>query len=440
VADTSESAADRAALAQAAAVWGLPLVMMGRYLEAAESGGVPFNQFFMNTEVATPQSRAVGPNIDTLNGRAWLDLTAGPQVIVTPDTDDRYYSVQLQDLYMNSFAYIGRRTTGTRAGAFAVTPPGFEGLLPEGVTEIRATTSKVMAFVRTLVRGPKDLPAAQAINTRFTLGPLSAWPEGRREAVVAPGAIDAFQPASRRARNTLPHDDIAQAGAGYFDELDRLLRAFPPLPDDAAQLAHFAALGLGTPQPASRDAGLEADLAAAVPAGVAAALRGLTAWSDNGWSRRPNVEAFIDDPLQRAANNIFGPNTQIAAESVFFNKRQGEDGKPLSGANRYRLRFAPGQTPPVDAFWSLTLYDKSYVLFDNPIDRYGVTDRTEGLRYGADGSLEIRIQADEPAEGPSNWLPSPQDAFQLVLRTYQPRQPLLDRSYKPPPLEVVAGE
>jgi hypothetical protein len=421
---------ERAALAQATVVWGLPLVMMGRYLEAAETGGVPFDTFFMNTEVATPQSRAVGPNIDTLNGRAWLDLTAGPQVIVTPDTDDRYYSVQLQDMYMNSFAYVGRRTTGTRAGAFAVTPPGFEGRLPEGMTEIRATTSKVLAFVRTLVRGPKDLPVAQAINARFTLGPLSQWPEGRREAVVAPAAIDAFQPASRRASNTLPHDDIAQSGARFFDELERLVRAFPPLPADAAHAARFAALEHAKPG---------AELAAAVPAGVTAALRGLETWSDNGWSRRPNVEAFIDDPLQRAANNIFGPNTQIAAESVFFNKRQGADGKPLSGANHYRLRFPPGQTPPVDAFWSLTLYDKAYVLFDNPIDRYGVTDRTEGLRYGADGSLEIQIQAEEPAEGPSNWLPSPRDEFQLVLRTYQPRQPLLDRTYKPPPLETVAG-
>jgi hypothetical protein len=428
-----------AALAQEAVIWGFPLVMAGRYLEAVETGGVPFNQFFMNAEVATPKSHAVGPNIDTLNGRAWLDLADGPQVIGTPDANDRYYSVQLQDMYMNSFAYIGRRTTGTKAGAFAVTPPGYADALPPGVTEVRATTDKVSLFVRTLVRGPEDLGAARALNAAFTLGPLSSWPEGRRRAIVASGAIDAFQPASRRARRLLPHEEIIASGADFFDDLDRLVRIFPPLPAEAPTLARFAPLGVGAKGSLKRDAAVDAQLAAAVEAGLASAQRSLESSSENGWARRRNVEAFIKDPAERAGNNIFGPNTQIALESVFFNKRLGEDGRWLNGANRYRLRFAAGQTPPVDAFWSLTLYDRAYVLFDNPIDRYGINDRTTGLVYGKDGSLELQIQADPPAEGTANWLPSPRGEFQLVLRTYQPRAPLLDRSYKPPPLEVVAA-
>lgn len=428
-----------ASLAKEAVVWGFPLVMMSRYLEAVETGGVPYNQFFMNTEVATPQSSAVGPNIDTLNGRAWLDLTGGPQVIETPDTNDRYYSVQLQDMYMNSFAYIGRRTTGTKAGAFAVAPPGYTGALPPGVTEVRATTDKVSLFVRTLVRGPEDLATARALNAAFTLGPLPAWPEGRRKAIIAKGAIDAFQPATRRARKMLPHEEIIASGASFFEDLDRLVRTFPPLPSEAKRFARFAPLGVGAPGSLRRSAVVASQLATAVEAGVAAAQAGLETWSENGWARRRNVEAFIDDPLQRAANNVFGPNTQIAEESVFFNKRLGDDGKWLNGANRYRLRFAAGQTPPVDAFWSLTLYDRAYVLFDNPIDRYGINDRTLGLAYGADGSLDLQIQADAPAGGTANWLPSPRGEFQLVLRTYQPRAPLLDRSYKPPPLEVVSA-
>jgi hypothetical protein len=423
-----------AALAQEAVAWGFSTVLMGRYLEVAEAGRVPFNRFLMNAEVATPQSAAIGPNIDTLNGRAWLDLTGGPQVIETPDTDDRYYSIQFQDMHGASFAYVGRRTTGTKAGAFAVTPPGWRGDLPAGVTEVRATTAKVMAFVRTLVRSAEDLPAARALNARFTLGPLSAWPGGQRAATVAPGAIDAFQPAGRYERKTLPHEEIAASGLAFYEDLDRLVRAFPPLPSEAARLARYAPFGVGGP----RRAGLDALLEAAVRDGVAAAQAGLKTWSVNGWVRRPNVEAFIEDPVQRAGNNIFGPNTQIAEESVFFNKRLGDDGQWLSGARRYRLRFAAGQTPPVDAFWSLTLYDRAYVLFENPLRRYGINDRTEDLAYGRDGSLELQIQADEPPQGPANWLPSPRGEFQLVLRTYQPRAPLLDGSYEPPPLEVAS--
>lgn len=420
-------------LAREAVAWGFSTVLMGRYLDVAEGGRAPFNQFLMNAELATPQSAAIGPNIDTLNGRAWLDLTDEPQVIETPDTGDRYYSIQFQDMHGNSFAYVGRRTTGTKAGAFAITPPGFAGVLPAGVTEIRATTAKIMAFVRTLVRSAEDVPKARAINASFTLGPLSAWPGGRRAATVAPGAIDAFQPANRLARKMLPHDEIAASGTAFFDDLDRLVRAFPPLPSEAARLEQYAPFGVGGP----RRAGLDAMLEAAVPAGVAAAQAGLKTRSVNGWARRPNVEAFIADPVQRAGNNIFGPNTQIAEESVFFNKRLEEDGEWLNGAKRYRLRFPAGQAPPVDAFWSLTLYDRAYVLFENPLRRYGINDRTDGLVYGPDGSLELQIQAAEPAEGPANWLPSPRGDFQLVLRTYQPRAALLDGSYEPPPLEIM---
>jgi hypothetical protein len=422
----------RMALARDEVIWGLPLVLFGRYLDAAIAASVPFNRFFMNTETATPLSHAVGPNIDTLNGRAWLDLSEGPQVIGVPDMADRYYSVQLQDMYMNSFAYIGRRTTGTKAGWFAITPPGFSGELPEGVTRIEAPTSKVLAFVRTLVRGRPDLPVVQTINATFTLGALADFPGGQQKAAIGPDALDAFQPDSRRIGKALPHDEIARAGTAYFDDLDQLVRMYPPSSSDTARLVHFAAHGRGS-------AKNEGEFAAAVPAAFELIRNSLQTRSDNGWSRRPNVAPFIEEPLQRAANHLYGPGTQVADESVFWNKRQGPDGSVLSGLNRYRLRFAKGQLPPVDAFWSLTLYDRNYFLFSNPLDRFGITDRDAQLRYGIDGSLELLVQTDEPDEGPANWLPAPRDDFQLVLRTYQPLQPILDGTYLPPPLEIVGA-
>ncbi|CUU56207.1 Uncharacterized conserved protein [Parafrankia irregularis] len=431
------TASDVTALARDAVIWGLPLVLFGRYLDAATDNGVPFNRFLMSTEIATPRSRSVGPNIDTLNGLAWLDLTVGPQVIGVPDMGDRYYSIQLQDMYMNSFAYIGRRTTGTSAGAFAITPPGFTGTLPVGVTEIKAPTSRVLAFVRTLVLGRADLARVRALNSSFSLGPLSAFPDSRHEAVVRANALDGFQPASRRTGRSVPLEDVAAAGPAYFDELDRLVRTYPPAARDLSSLARFAPLGIGTPEAARRGPALAAGLSSAVPAGLAVVRGALRTRSDNGWSRRENVAPFIEDPVQRAANNIYGPGTQVAEESVFFNMRLGTDGSPLSGARRYRLRFTAGQLPPVDAFWSLTLYDGKYFLVDNPIDRYGVTSHSERLHYGPDGSLEILIQADPPDVPDTNWLPAPRDQFQLVFRTYQPRQPLLDGTYAPAPLDVV---
>jgi hypothetical protein len=427
----------RGALAQEAVVWGLPLVLFGRYLDAAVDASVPFNQFFINNQIASPRSRAVGPNIDTLNGRAWLDLSEEPQVIFVPDTADRYYSIQFQDMYMNSFAYVGRRTTGTSASAFAVSPPGFKGTLQTGLTEIKATTSKVFLFVRVLVSGKADLTATRAISGGFAIGALSTFPMGARGTVVGENALDIFQPTSRRTSKSLPHQDLAKSGTQFFAELDRLVRLYPPLRWDKANLERFAALGIGTADSLSRDPDLEAELAAAVPLGVATALGSLQASSDNGWSRRDNVAPFIHDPVQRAANNIHGPGTQVAEESVFFNLRRGPDGEPLSGTHRYRLFFPAEQLPPVDGFWSLTLYDGSYFLFDNALDRYGIADRSEHLRYGPDGSLEIHLQADRPVEGDANWLPTPREEFQLVFRTYQPREPILDRTWRPPVLEIT---
>lgn len=429
----SMASTDLRALAEEAVIWGFPLVFFGLYLDAAVANGVSFNRFHMASRIADARSKAVGPNIDTLNGRAWLDLDQGPQVIAVPDTADRYYTIQLQDMFMNSFAYIGRRTTGTRSGAFAITPPGWSGDLPEGAVRIDAPTSKVLAFVRTLVTGPDDLLNARAINEVMSIGALASWPGGQYASPSADGALDAFQPASR-AKGLLPHQEVAQMGASFFDRLAVLLKEFPPSPYDAVQARRFAKLGIG----AARDPDVTDELLAeAVETGISRAVRSVQSWSENGWLRRRNVEGVPRDPLIRAADNIFGPGTQVAEESVFWNLRLGPDGETLSGERRYRMRFGPGELPPVDAFWSLTLYDGNYFLFGNPLDRYGISDRTEVLRFEEDGSLEICVQADAPHTD-INWLPAPAGTFQLVFRTYQPREAILAGSYKLPPLDEIA--
>jgi len=419
---------DRGRLAQEAFIWGLPLVLMERSFQVSARAGLPVNQLYITTELAIPEFRQIGPNVDTLNGHAWLDLSQGPQVIGVPDTADRYYSIQLQDMYMNTFEYIGRRTTGTKAGFFAILPPGFDGVLPDGVTGIPATTSKLLAYIRTMVRDPEDLDAALAVHTAYTLGPLSRYPDGRTG------------PIARRDRARLfPHVDFAQAGAGFFDELDGLVDIYPPLDFDAPNLARFASLGIGSTAKGSHDDMSEDQLAAAVRAGYGVVRSSINISWVNGWARRDNVPAFYHDPVQRAANNFFGKGTHRSDEAVYWGTRQGGVGEFLDGRNRYRMRFAPGETPPVDAFWSLTVYDEDYVLFDNPIHRYAILDRTEGLQYGPDGSLEIQIQADEPEHGMSNWLPTPRGKFQMSLRAYQPRAETIDGTYRPPPVEIVGA-
>jgi hypothetical protein len=426
--DHALAKSSEASLAQEAFIWGLPLVLMERSFEVSEKAGLPVNQIYITAEIAIPQYRQIGPNIDTLIGHVWLDLSHGPQVIGVPDTADRYYSIQLQDMYMDTFEYIGRRATGTKAGFFAITPPGFTGSLPPGVTGIAAPTSKVLAYIRTMLRDAEDLESSRAVHTAYTLGPMSAFPGGRTKPIAK----------SDRAR-LFPHVDFTNAGASFFDELDRLVRIYPPLPWDAPNLARFAPLGIGGTVARAHGPAADTQLAEAVRAGYDVVRNSIKMRWVNGWARRDNVPAFLHDPVQRAANNYFGKGTHRSDEAVYWGTRQGGVGPWLDGKIRYRMRFAAGKAPPCDAFWSLTLYDKDYVLFDNPLGRYGILDRTKALKYGADGSLEILIQADEPSAGPSNWLPAPRTEFQMNLRAYQPGQAVIDGTYLPPPVEIVIG-
>jgi hypothetical protein len=421
------AADDHARLAEDAFIWGAPLVLTGRYRDIAVKAGTPFNQFILSPSLATPKTRAAGPNVDTLYGFAWFDLSATPQVLTVPDTQDRYYSIQLLDAYANSFAYVGRRATGTKAGAFAITPPGFAGQIPAGVTQIKAPTPLVLALVRTLVRGEADLAAARAVHTSYALGPLNAFPNGQRNGQVHEESLNGF-----------PVFDLSKAGAAYFGELDSLVASYPPSdPVDAAALTRFRPIGItpGTasaPNPALTDL-----LAAAIPSALARVKAADYSTLVNGWRTNFNVTEVIHDPVLRASLNLYGPGTHIAKEALYFSIGGGPDGKNLSGTNRYRLRFPAGGTPPVDGFWSLTLYDENYFLVDNPINRYAINDRTEGLRTGPDGSLEILIQRDRPTDPNANWLPAPAGSFKLCMRTYQPRQEIRDRSYKLPVLQLV---
>ncbi len=416
------AADDIAAVAEAAAIWGYPLVQTGRYFELAKSKGFNVNQFHLNPKLATPSLKVPGPNVDTIYGFAWLYLAKEPLVLDVPDAQDRYYSIQLVDAYENTFAYVGRRETGTKAGTYVIAGPGWKGKAPVGAKVIAAPTSLVLALTRTLVRGEADAAVAADVQLHYTLSPLSAYPAGKQAGIVQDDVL-----------NILPALNLKGTGAAYFDELDKLVRTYPPTGPEAQTFAQFKALGLGTPAFAQKRPSDDV-LSAAFDAAYAKVAAFNNSDIVNGWRVNFHIRKFIADPLERAAVNRYGPGAHIAEEALYFSAVGDAQGQPLSGANRYSLTFPAGQIPPVDAFWSLILYGPDFFLVDNPLNRYAINDRTPGLVKGADGSLTLLIQHEPPADQ-SNWLPAPDGKFQLIFRTYQPQPAILDRSYKLPPLQ-----
>ncbi|MFO1197624.1 MAG: DUF1254 domain-containing protein [Burkholderiaceae bacterium] len=384
-------------------------------------------------KLSTPADRWVTtPNNDTLLSSAWLDLSTGPVVLTVPDTAGRYYSVALIDSYTNNFAILGRRTTGTRAGEFVVVGPRWGGTLPETRRVLRAPTDDVLVFVRVLVDGDADLPAARAIQDTIRLAPLDPGP-------AAPG----WAPAT--AAPTTPDS------REYLELVNAMLERNPPPAHEAARVEAFAAVGVG---------GARCAWDALAPevrqrwsrelAGLYALLRDRTRMIGAptpldrppipGWSAgRATMGDWGTDYAYRAFVALGGLLALPHAEAIYLAANADATRAPLDGRHRYRLRI-PAQGLPVDAFWSLTLYqvepDGRRFLVENPLGRYSIGDRTPGLRHGPDGSLDLAIQHPTPADA-ANWLPAPSGRFDLFLRAYQPRADFLDGRVPLPPVERI---
>ncbi|WP_399697807.1 DUF1254 domain-containing protein [Xenophilus sp.] len=434
---------DLHALAEEAVVYAWPLYEMSRMraatsphrTEAGEEAPPPArwcNLFTPSRQLLRAgTSRVVTPNNDTLYTNAWLDLGDGPLVIDVPDTAGRYYVLGLLDFYTNPFAHIGQRLTGTAARAFVVTPPGWQGELPAAFdapgARIEAPTRWLWVIGRILVDGPQDVPAVNALQDGFTVRPLADWQAG---AAPRPRAFD---PAC---------DPKAPLTAGHFAaQVNAALRDNPPPTHEFALLARLAAAGIGPGAAALDDAQREA-LQAALDT-VLPRLRAAQSGQrlPSGWIQPRVVEgSFGDDPLGRAQIALKYIGMLESREATYPLAWHDAQGRPLHGGARYRLRFAPGMLPPVDAFWSITMYGAGdYMLVDNPIDRYAIGDRTPGLRRDADGGLTIHLQHAQPAgeAARANWLPAPAGEFYLCLRAYVPREEMVDGRYALPPLERV---
>jgi hypothetical protein len=387
------------------------------------------------------RSRVVMPNNDTLYINAWVDLSAGPVVIRLPETGSRYYVLGMLDYYTNPFAHVGTRTTGNGEGCVLLSGPGWEGDVPAACRgpgrHIRCATPWVWIIGRILVDGPADVPAVNALQDGFDMLALQDWQAGR------PGQPRRFD--SRFDART------PWSPAHFATVVNDALRTNPPPAADATLVAQFAQVGIGAGAPPLDS----------LPAAVREAFQ-RASHSAHQLLQRPEGEIFgtttTDTPKAGWRDPIrlgesFGSQLLLRAfvarqaigaletrEAAYPRCETDADGALLHGGARYRIRFAPGQLPPVNAFWSITLYSASdYFLVPNPIDRFAIGDRTPGLVPDADGGLTLFLQhaAPDTEAARANWLPAPADGFFLCLRAYLPRAGLLDGSYRLPAPERI---
>lgn len=388
-----------------------------------------FNRFRHYARSATPADKdIVTPNNDTPYSWAWLDLRAEPIVLTLPAVPaPRYYVNQWFDLHTHNFAYTGVRATGRAAGTYLFVGPRWKGSIPKGMTRVfRTETEFVGTLTRTQLNGPDDVAALQALQAQYTLTPLSKF-LGKPAPKAAPGVA-------------WPVWDAASAeGIQFIAYLNAMLPYMPTVASERSMLARFAKIGIG-PGRAFDATRLDPATRAAMDQGIADASRelkekALAQTSSKGFfgTREELGKDYILYRSMGAMLGIYGNSTE---EAVYASQQTGPDGKVLDGNRNWVLRFEPGQLPPVNEFWSITMYNlPERLLVDNPINRYSVGDRTAGLKRGADGSLEIYIQSANPGpEKESNWLPAPKGPFFFVARFYGPRQPAMDGTWTLPPL------
>ena len=413
-------------------VWGLPLVITERTLQSL-AARVPENHLTFQPALSNVTTRTVvSPNTDTLYAVAPLDLRGEPYVLTLPAIHDRYYSFQLISAYTDSFAYIGTRATGGRAGRWAITGPRWHGRLPAGVTRLESPTPQLLLLGRFLATDEADVARVHALGRRITFEPLSTM-TGAPPAPAPP----AFGPPAGTAQS------VAAAGIGFFDQLGDALAINPPTdPVERRTLAGFSNLGIGPgrhPSTEVRDPRVRAALLAGIHIGAdrIAAQAGKSSSTVNGWSVNLHIGAYGHDAPLRAAVAETGWGANVPAEAVYAHTTRDATGAPLSGANRYVVHFARGNLPPVKAFWSVTMYGPDLFFVANPIDRYAIGSHTSGLRDNPDGSLDLYVQHEAPVGHESNWLPAPAGAFFLTMRLYLPESSVLEGRYDYPPVEVV---
>ena len=441
---TSLSVPETRAIAKDAFIYGFPIVDNYRILHSyfvdveGPEYKAPWNTLYNNARVYTPDDTAIQtPNSDTPYSYVGADLRTEPLVFTVPPIEaGRYYSLQFIDLYTFNFAYVGSRATGNGGGHYLLAGPAWHGETPQGIEAvIRCETDLAFVLYRTQLFSPGDIANVEQIQAGYQVQPLSAF-LGEPVPQAAP-AIDFFPPLSVEDERT---------SLSFFDALNFLLQFCPVVPSEVALRERFATLGIAAGQTFDAEA-LEPETRQAVQDGVADAWVALAGVQDEINAGTVSAGDFFGtreyldgNYLLRMAGAALGIYGNSKAEALYPAYAVDADGQPLDGSRRYTLRFAPGQLPPVNAFWSVTMYTlPQSLLYANPINRYLINSAMlPDLVKDADGGITIPVQHDAPgANEEANWLPAPAGPFQMAMRLYWPKDAALDGTWVAPPLERV---
>ncbi len=436
------------AIAKDAYIYAYPLVTMELTRRAmtntAEPAAMhaPMGQLANAREYPNASFKNVtAPNADTLYSTGWVNVGKEPWILSLPEEDSRYYLFPLLSAWTNVIADPGKRTTGTGPQTYAITGPNWKGTLPEGVQQILSPTYLVWLLGRTYCTGSReDYRTVWAIQDEYRLVPLSAY---GKEHTPERGTVDADIDTTTPVR-----DQVSQMDAAAFFQLAAaLMKDNPPAPEDAAILARIAKIGIAP--------GHGFDINKFGPAAAKGVERAPRAGLDeisahakavgtikNGWIVAvQNMGRYGTDYLQRATVTMVGLGANLPQDAIYPMTNADAHGSKLNGANKYAIHFGKGQLPPVNGFWSLTMYDDKYFFVENPLNRYTLSQRNE-LAANEDGSVDLYIQAESPGkEKESNWLPAPTGDMNLMLRLYWPKETppsILDGSWQPPKVQAIA--
>jgi hypothetical protein len=336
-------------------------------------------------------------------------------------------------MWSDVFATVGQRTTGTKPGHYALVAPGWNARLPQGVEKIVAPTSTFWILGRTQTNGPADYANVHKVQDGYRLTPLAQW--GKRYTPPRNQAVDSSVDGKTPPRTQVNRLD----GVAMLTRLAALMSKYPPHANDYPILFRMRALGIEPGKPfdaAKLDPALVTTINAAgkeARDGLEPAMRQLGQF-ENGWNvLTDNVGTYGTSYKQRAAVAMGGLGANLPEDAIYPTAFVDSIGQPLTGADQYVLRFEKGKLPPANAFWSITMYDADGFQVANPLNRFAIGDRDK-LKFNADGSLDIYIQADTPGpDKEANWLPAPKDApFQPTMRIYSPRPEVVDGTWAPP--------
>jgi hypothetical protein len=444
------TAKDAQQIAQDAYVYGYSLLTTDvtrlQMSNVAKAGplNAPLNQFINVPRYPPADYRGVSaPNADTLYSLAWLDLKE-PQVFSHPDMGDRYFLFPMVDLWMTIFDSRGTRTGDTKASNYLITGPGWKGEVPQGLTHIPSATRYIVILGRTYADGTEaDYKAANALQAQYKITPLASW--GKPFTYVAP-PVD---PNPGISMTDKPQEVILAMGTeGYFNWLSkRMCDVAPAYAADAPALAQFAKIGIEPCKPfelAKLDPAVQAalaDLPKTALESIGANQKSLGQMVD-GWQITKGLGVYGTDYMKRAVVAAFGWPANLQEDAVYPYTLVDSKGETLSGANKYTLTFAKGQTPPVNGFWSITMYmiDQGWWFVPNALNKFTVSPRND-LKANPDGSITLYFQNESPGpDKEANWLPAPKGEFIPMLRMYWPKESapsILDGSWTPPTVEKV---